>query len=314
MNGVSISSAPPANWSTMCAADKLLFHSAAWLKLLESSFNVQTQYIWDDGTQCGGAVSSFSAGPFQLGYLGFPFGGVVGNERIADEMLRCWQDHRSEMQPMAIRVPISAFGEPADLNLEYESTPETAIVDLPSWTLDVTSGNHRRDVRKAMRSDLEVADANSAADGVEIFKIYSDTVKRRRGALRYSEAYFVNLIKLAQLSPHIRVLLARWASTIAGFTVVVRHGPVGFYLHGGTHLAYRQYQPSAVLLYEAIQWSQSLDCSCFNLMSSPADQQSLVWYKEKWGGETREHRTYTLPLRSSYGIFRVAERIHRLVR
>ena len=314
MSGISISNMPPADWPTMCATDKLLFHSTDWLNLLESSFNVHTQYVWDVGAQCGGAVSSFSVGPFRLGYLGFPFGGVIGNTRITDEILRCWQEHRSDLLPMAIRVPISAFGESVDLNLAHESTPETAIVDLPSWTLDVTSGNHRRDVKKAIRSGLEVADASGAADGCEVFRIYSDTVKRRRGALRYNEAYFVNLISLAQSSPHIRVLLARMANTIAGFTVVVRHGPVGFYLHGGSHLAYRQYQPSAILLYEAIQWSQNLGCICFNLMSSPVDQQSLVWYKEKWGGETREHRTFTLPLRSSYGLFRFAQRIYRLVR
>ena len=314
MSGVSISSTPPAGWSTLCESEKLLFHTNAWLELLESSLNAQTQYFWDDGTQCGGAVSSFSAGPFRLGYLGFPIGGVVGNGRITEELLRGWQDHRSDWLPMAIRVPMSAFGESVDLDLAFESTPETAIVDLPSWTLDVTSGNHRRDVKKAMRSDLEISDASGAADGAEIFGIYSDTVKRQRGALRYSVAYFVNLIGLAKSSPHIRVLLARMENSIAGFTVVVRHGAVGFYLHGGTHVAYRKYQPSAVLLYEAIQWSQSLGCRCFNLMSSPADQQSLVWYKEKWGGETKEHRTYTLPLRSSYGFFRVAEHFYRLVR
>ncbi len=314
MSGVSVSSTPPAGWSEKCATEMLLFHSADWLELLESSFDVQTQYIWDDRAQCGGAVSSFSVGPFRLGYLGFPFGGVVGNARITDEFLRCWREHRSELLPMAIRIPISAFGESTNLDLAYASTPETAIVDLPSWTLDVTSGNHRRDVKKAMRSDLELVDAGGAADGVEIFRIYSDTVKRQRGVLRYSEAYFVNLIKLAQSSSHIRVLLARMENTIAGFTVVVRHGPVGFYLHGGTRMAFRQYQPSAVLLYEAIQWTQSLGCSSFNLMSSPADQQSLVWYKEKWGGKTGEHRTYTLPLRTSYGFFRFAERIYRLVR
>ena len=314
MSGLSISSTPPADWLTLCETDKLLFHSAAWLELLESSFNVQTQYIWDDSAQCGGAVSSFAVGPFRLGYLGFPFGGVAGNTAVSGEMLRGWREYRSDILPMAIRVPISAFGESADLNLAYESTPETAIVNLSSWTLDVTSGNHRRDVKKAMRSDLEVADASGAADGIEIFRMYSDTVKRHRGALRYNETYFVNLVALAQSSPHVRVLLARMADAIAGFTVVARHGPSGLYLHGGTHQAYRQYQPSAVLLYAAIQWSQSLGCSRFNLMSSPAGQQSLVWYKEKWGGETREHRMYTLPIRASYGFFRFAERIYRLVR
>ena len=314
MSGVSISTTPPPDWPTICATDDLLFHSADWLNLLESSLNVQSQYIWDDAAQCGAAISSFSAGPFRLGYLGFPFGGVVGNSQITDDTLRNWRDHRSDLLPLAIRIPISAFGESADLDLAFESTPETAIVDLPSWTLDVTSGNHRRDVKKAMRSDLEIVDADDAADGADVFKIYSDTVRRQRGAIRYSEPYFVNLISLAKSSPHVRVLLARLANTIAGFTIVVRHGPVGLYLHGGTDMAYRQYQPSAILLYEAIQWSQSLGCSCFNLMSSPTDQKSLVWYKEKWGGETREHRTYTLPLRSSYRFFRVVERIYRLMR
>ena len=314
MSGVTIDSRPPADWQTICERGNLLFHSADWHNLLKSSFNAQTQYIWDDDTQCGGAVSSFAAGPFRLGYLGFPFGGLVGATRITDGILRCWQDHRSDMLPIAIRLPMSAFAEPVDLDLAYASTPETAIVDLPSWTLEVTSGNHRRDVRKAIRSDLEIADAGDTADGVEVFRIYSDTVKRQRGAVRYNEAYFKNLIELAQSSPHIRVLLGRVENTIAGFTVVVRHGSVGFYLHGGIHLAYRQYQPSAALLYEAIQWSQSLGCNCFNLMSSPADQQSLIWYKEKWGGETREHRTFTLPLRSSYRLFQLIERIYRLVR
>jgi hypothetical protein len=314
MSGITITKIPPADWPTMCATDKLLFHSTDWLNLLESSFDVQTQYIWDVGAQCGGAVSSFSVGPFRMGYLGFPCGGVVGNTRITDEILRCWQDHRSDLLPMAIRVPISAFGESVDLNLAHESTPETAIVDLPSWTLDVTSGNHRRDVKKAIRSSLEVVDASGAADSCEVFRIYSDTVKRHRGALRYNEAYFVNLIRLAQSSPHIRVLLARLENKIAGFTVVVRHGPVGFYLHGGTHLAYRQCQPSALLLYEAIQWSQRLGCICFNLMSSPANQQSLVWYKEKWGGETRQHKTYTLPLRPSYRFLKIAESLYRWIR
>jgi hypothetical protein len=314
MSGITVSSTPPADWSRICTAGNLLFHSPGWLELLESSFDIQTQYIWDEDARCGGTVSSFRAGPFWLGYLGFPFGGFVGNTGITDELLQSWQNHRADIRAMAIRIPVSAFGDSAMLDLSFESTPETAIVDLPSWTLEVTSGNHRRDVKKAMRSELKVSDAGDAADGGEIFRLYSDTVKRQRGALRYNEAYFVKLIELAQSNSLVRVLIARMADSIAGFTVTVRHGPVGLYLHGGTNLEHRQHQPSAVLLYEAIQWAQSLGCGSFNLMSSPADQESLVWYKEKWGGETREHRTYTLPLRPSFGLFRVAERIHRLVR
>jgi lipid II:glycine glycyltransferase (peptidoglycan interpeptide bridge formation enzyme) len=211
-----------------------------------------------------------------------------------------------------MRIPVSAFAEPVDLNVPYESTPETAIVDLPSWTIERTSGNHRRDIKKALRSDLEIRDAEQAKDGVEIFNIYHDTVKRHRGGLRYNESYFSNLVVLAQSNPHVRVILARREKKIAGFTVVVRHDRMAFYLHGGIRLEYRRLQPSALLLHEAIQWAKQLGCQCFNLMSSPADQKSLIWYKEKWGAETSEHRTYTIPLRRSYRIFQIVERLYRL--
>jgi len=314
MSNFSISAQPPPYWDEVCARNDLLFHSRAWIILLEASFHVRTQYIWDETARCGGAVTSFSAGPFQLGYLGFPYGGVIGGGTLDDAVLDEWRSLRSQLLPVAIRIPASAFAEPVASRLSFDATPETAIIDLPSWTLDVTSGNHRRDVKKAQRSVLQVTDANQAEEGARIFEIYLATVKRHRGGLRYNKAYFCNLIDLARSNPNLRVLLARLNDEIAGFTVVVRHGSVACYLHGGMHLEYRAYQPSTLLLNEAIAWAKGLGCECFNLMSSPADQPSLVWYKEKWGAETREHRTYTLPLRTSYRLFQVAERFYRLVR
>lgn len=314
MSSVTTSSKPPADWAALCAREKLLFHSSDWIDLLESAFNVQTQYVWDDAAECGGAVSSFSAGPFKLGYLGFPYGGLVGGTDLNEEILTSWRVQNRGPLPVAIRIPTSAFAESVDLSLPYEPTQETAIVDLPSWTLAATSGNHRRDIKKAMRSDLEISDANEARDSVGIFKLYHDTVKRHRGGLRYNETYFRNLILLARSNPHIRVRVARLDQKIAGFTVVIRHGTVACYLHGGIDLNYREHQPSALLLNEAIEWAKGLGCHCFNLMSSPLGQQSLVWYKEKWGAETRQHRTYTLALRPSYRLFRIAERLNRLLR
>jgi hypothetical protein len=314
MSSVTISSEPPTDWAAACAEEGLLFHSGDWISLLDSAFNVRTQYIWDEATACGGAVSSFAAGPFKLGYLGFPYGGLVGGAGLNDEILQSWREQLSGLLPMAIRIPASAFAESVDLKLPFESTPETAIVDLPSWTLAATSGNHRRDIKKAIRSGLEILDADLADDGVEIFKIYHDTVKRHRGGLRYNETYFRDLVALAQSNPHVRVTVARLEKKMAGFTVVIRHGSVACYLHGGIDLNYRAYQPSALLLNEAIEWAKGRGCQCFNLMSSPVSQQSLVWYKEKWGAETREHRSFTLVLRSSYQLFRIAERLSRLLR
>lgn len=313
MNAISISNEPPAHWPSLCNEHKLVFHSAEWTGLLASCFGTRTQYVWDEAAQSGAAVSSFAAGPFRLGFLGFPYGGMVGGGRLEDALLQRCRQRKSELLPVAIRVPVSAFGKPAELSFPYDATPETAIVDLPSWSLDVTSGNHRRDVKKALRSDLVLMDAERVDDGTAIFEIYRDTVQRHRGGLRYNEAYFRELVMLGKSHPHVRVTLARLGETIAGFTIIVRHGDTACYLHGGIRLEHRACQPSALLLNAAIEWARGTGCQCFNLMSSPAGQESLVWYKEKWGAVTREHRSYTVPLRASYPLFRIAERVHRLL-
>jgi len=315
MSGVNISSEAPANWADLCANGDLLFHSPEWLALLEASFNVRTQYIRNQTERCGAAISSFRAGPFRLGYLGFPYGGIAGNAVPGDTLLQDLRGLRSRELPVAIRVPVSAFAESSvDLDSTYAPTPETAITDLPSWELGAASENHRRDVKKAIRSGLQSADARGPADAAEIFEIYQDTVTRHDGWLRYNKAYFKNLVDLAQSHPNVCVRLARLEGNIVGFNVAVRHGSVACYLHGGLRLQHRHCRPSALLLSEAIVWAQEAGCECFNLMSSPPEQQTLVAYKEKWGAQTREHRTFTIPLRSVYRIFQLAERLYGLVR
>ena len=314
MTDLAISSTLAPDMAAAWARDKLLFHGEAWTALLESSFNARTQYIWDDTTACGGAVTSFPAGPFRLGFLGFPIGGLVGGDAPDAALIDRWQAQRSELLPVAVRIPVSGFVRAEPLAYPYESTPETAIVDLPSWTLAETSGNHRRDVNKALRSELEVVDARHEDQGDELFGIYADTLKRHSGGLRYNAAYFRGLVSLARANSQVRVMLAQRQGDTAGFVVVARHGSTAFYLHGGIVLQYRREQPSALLLHEAIQWARDIGCESFNLMSSPAGQQSLVWYKEKWGAETREHRTYSMPLKATYRLFQLAERIYRFVR
>ncbi|MDH3372270.1 MAG: GNAT family N-acetyltransferase [Gammaproteobacteria bacterium] len=315
MTNLTVSSQAPTDWARQCSEREFLFHSPDWAALLEASFNVKTHYILDETEQGGFAVSSFRAGPFWLGYLGFPYGGMVGNAVLGNALLQDLRVSLSGFPPVAIRIPVSAFAESSvDLDFPYVQTPETAIADLPSWTPDAASENHRRDIKKAARSGLEITDARGSEDAAAIFRIYRDTVKRHRGGLRYNKTYFANLVDLAQSNDRVRVRLARLDDNTAGFIVVVRHGFVACYLHGGLNLQYRHCRPAALLFSEAIEWAQGLGCECFNLMSSPPDQQSLVAYKERWGARTREHRTYTVPLRRSYRFFQLAERLYGLVR
>ena len=107
--------------------------------------------------------------------------------------------------------------------------------------------------------------------------------------------------------------LYRNAPDVAAFLVTGRHGNTSYYLHGGTELRYRNLSPSDLLMADAIDTARKAGCSCFNFMSSPPKQVSLVRYKEKWGAETRQQKTFTAKLAAIYPLFRASELIHRLV-
>lgn len=314
MSSWDITATAPKAWSDLCERSKSVFQSEEWMALLERSFGCTSTYFLRNDSQQGFAISQFRAGPFRIGYLGFPVGGMVGGGASDGELLDVLRQSGTARMPVAVRIPVSGFGEYADLAVQYDATPETAIVDLQSWSLAGIPKNRRRDVNRSLRSGLDLVDACGPEDAAHIYELYRKTLERKDGSLRYNAAYFSGLVELARQYPRLRVALAKKDDSIAAFTVVALHGDVAYYLHGAYDWSLREYLPSALLLNEAIEWAKSEGCDSFNLMSSPKGQESLVKYKERWGAETREHRTYTLPLKPAYPIFQVAERLYRVIR
>jgi GNAT superfamily N-acetyltransferase len=314
MNDFQFFPEPPPLWGDFCAARHALFHSPAWQQLIDATLGSVSIYGWDESNESGAAINIFKAGLFRIGYLGFPVGGMIGNRPLSKELVDRWTRAALPTALHCLRIPVSAFGQPVTLDLPCVGAPETAIVNLPDWRLD----NHpdtRRDLNKAGRSGFEITHDPDPALGLAAYHLYRDTVARNRGGLRYTADYFQALAQLAGTRPDLRFLFALKERQVAGFVVVAQHGDTVYYLHSGTDPAYRRFSPTDLLLHDAIRWAQTRGASCFNLMSSPAKQTSLVRYKEKWGGQTREHLTYTLAIKAwPCRAFRAAERLYRLLR
>jgi hypothetical protein len=306
-----ITTRPPPEWQDICETRGLLFHSSDWQAVLEQGFNAESLYIWDKDDGEGAAVTIFRAGPFRIGYLGFPFGGTLSDRANPEHLVTALRQTAGIRRPAALRVPVSAFGSSRAPEMGGAATPETAISDLQAWRLEQLSRNMQRDIRQAQRSGLELADIADPGDADQLHALYEATVQRHQGAVRYTAAYFRSLVELAGRHAGIRVLVARLEDAVAAFAVFVKHGPLACYLHGATNQALRKHQPAALLLQEGITWAQGNGCEVFNLMSSPPGQESLVRYKERWGGETREHGVYTLGTSAAYPLFRFAESIHQ---
>lgn len=314
MNRVAmhVSAQPPGNWDAMCAASDAFFGSRAWLELLERSFGCRTVYA--SGPDAGLAVSVFRGGPFEVGYLGFPAGGSVGSALDLPTTLDALRSIDRDLRPVCVRLPVDADTHLPNETLPRQVNPETVIENLQDWSLASGKPVLKRNVRKARNSGLLVEHPSDPDVGESLYELYAATVRRNRGSLRYNDTYFRSLVTLAAADDRLDVMTATAKGAIAGFLVIARHGPASVYLHGGTHERFRRDSPSDLLFDQAIHRARDAGSARFNFMSSPVDQPSLVRYKEKWGGTTRDLSTLTLPLGATYPAFRIAEKLYSLLR
>lgn len=309
------STTPRHDWDDYCRQHNALMQSTEWQSVLESAFNCKAVYCWNTDTNSGLTITVFRIGPFRIGYLGFPTGNSPEIHTVTMDTINELCAGRTKLLPHCLRIPVSAFTNNSVLEFPCQSQPETGILDLQDWAISSVSKNLRRDLKKVHRAGFHVYKTETPSDGQALFNIYQTTVKRHGGSLRYNANYFSSLIALSLHNPNILCLNAHTDGRIAGFLVACVHMGLAYYLHGGTTPKFRRYSPSDLLVYQAIEWSKERGAHQFNLMTSPRSQRSLVRYKEKWGAETREHRTFTVPInRPLYFAFKVAEKLHRLAR
>lgn len=286
----------PEHWEPWCARNADLFNTPEWHTVLSEGFHCQTLYGSDEDETHGVTITIFPMGPFRVGYLGFPAGGTVDGRPLSQDVIARLRESPFPARLHCIRVPVSAFDSHHDLALGAQVNQETVIENLQEWGPEQESGLRQR-VNKALRSPLEVQDVSDESQGEALFALYRDTVYRHGGSLKYTAAYFRALIELAKSQGKLRCLLAVMDDQLAGFEVVACHRQTGYSLHGCTDPGMKRFSTSDLLTYSAIAWAKKQGMSRYSLMASPVGQTSLVRYKERWGGVTREQKTYELALK-----------------
>lgn len=303
---------PPKHWSELCSHYSDLFNSAEWQDLLSQGFGNKTLYGWDEKSSTGMTITVFRAGPFRIGYLGFPVGGIVANGAPNPDIVSSLMKIHFPTTLHCLRIPVSAFATDINLQLSAKLMPETAIERLQEWCPDVNK-KLRQDLNRAKRSPLQLIDAyDDTSHSSIIFGLYKEMVARHGGIMRYSKGYFEALINLAKVHPLLRCILAVKDQEVAGFVVVACHKNTAYDLHCYINQNLKKYNTSDLLTHEGIRWAKEQGMECYNLMASQEDRPLLVRYKEKWGGVTREQKTYELVLRPvQTAMFKAASNIYQ---
>ena len=288
---------PPPHWSELCSQNGDIFNAPEWHTVLSKGFGSNTLYGWDESTSTGLTVTIFKAGPFRIGYLAFPVGGCLPAEAISPHIIEVMRNSDLNKTIHLLRMPASAFVQKEILCCPAQATLETTIESLQEWDLTELSYNLQKAVKRAGRSPLKIVDAVNPSQGSVLFQFYKDTIKRHGGNMRYTEKYFQALIELSRTHSNLRCVLAMSGGEIAGFLAVGLHQNTAYDLHCCMNMQFRRYNPSDLLTAFSISWAKGEGMERYNLGSSPLKQASLIAYKEKWGGATREQQTYELALR-----------------
>lgn len=301
----------PSEWEALCQSHGAIFHSAGWQHAIESAFGIRTVYAWNQESSTGLAISVFRAGPFRIGYAGFPAGGWIGAGSVDVKAIAGMQHLGSQVAPQCIRLLVSGFDPAIEIAARGDIVPETMITDLQQWSIS-DCPDVGRNLRKAQRVGVLLDIVSEPCSAEWIANMYRQSVARQHGTPRYDAEWFHAIIEMSRDTDRLRCWAAVQDDKPTAFLVAAHHGDTAFYLHGGGDARSRQNRAPDLLMYEAITWAQSRSARRFNFMSSPPRQPSLVRYKEKWGGETRPHTTYTVPVhRIACASFRSLERLNR---
>lgn len=283
---------PPTFWGELCFNNSSLFHSPDWHVVLENGFGATPLFVWDELESIAFSIIVFKAGPFRVGYLGFPSGGTLGRPLTQTDIKML---NQARLPIDLLRIPVSGFGPPLETEIDSIAVPETAVCKLLEWQLSALP-KLKRDLRKARHTQFSISELNSTDLSATVYDLYRSTVLAKGGNLKYTAEYFHALIELSLHSNNIRCIAAFYEQELCGFVVTVLEAGTGYYLHGATSSVWKSAGVSDLLVYDSLEWAQRQGAFSFNLMSSPVSQPGLIRYKEKFGATTRAHLTYEISL------------------
>ena len=161
----------PPGWMDICRQTHHFFYSPEWLNLLQESFGTQTVYVWDEQSRMGFAVSVFRAGPFRIGYVGFPVGGGLNRFDFTSDMIEFLQSRKQCLNIDMLKIPASSFDSNTTLLLSSDKTWETAIEVLEDWDVSLVSRSVKGNLKEARRMGTQIIDANTPEHGIAIYDL-----------------------------------------------------------------------------------------------------------------------------------------------
>lgn len=259
--------APSELWDRVCARCPYatFFHTRLWAEAMAATFphlRIATRaYLFEDGTVAIVPLMRYRAGLRGLfrGYESmFPgvYGGIIAEGDLSPEQVRAIYASVRGPRTAWVRLfgnPYAPFGIPEAFRPTVLFTQALRLSGEYKDLWRQFSRGNRSNIRKAMRSGLQVTLAESESDYAQYYAAYQDALRRwgERATSRYPFTLFQILRQYD--ARYVRLWLVRKSGVVIGGILVLYHNRHAVYWHGAFVGAFLEYRPSNLVHAEAIR-------------------------------------------------------------
>ena len=278
----------------------LIFYQSVWSDVLKKGLGGQPLYFY---LREGGEIVAGLPGVllnfkiFKILYASIPYGQLIGEKSYYPTFLELLENEFRRKGIDQIRLTESPFSESYPPGSSFKPvSAKCTLLDLRGYDREkIWEGykkNIRRDVRKAQRSGITIRSGDFREDVDIFYKLYLASMERNRAMAKYPYHWFETLYEIVTKKGLGAILIAELDEVAIAGVVLIYSASSTHYFHNGSQYEFLKFCPNELLVHFSLEKAIGRGNSFFDFMGSDPNDLSLLRYKEKWGGQSKDVCTY----------------------
>jgi hypothetical protein len=290
---------PSRSWDDFVSAHSdLIFHTSLWWRVLREGYTYPMRYlILEEEGRWLCALPGMIMGNrlIKIFYSLVPYGGFVGGKEHIPQFLNLLSRWARKEGIGRIQIIDLSIKKRRDLP-DFKSVESYRhVLELKDKSADQIWKGYKdslkRNIRMALNSHLRFENIKSKDQVEQLYKLYLDSMKRKKALIRYPIKLFRKIFDL--LVPDFAdMLFVKYQNQPVAGMVVIYSQQTAHYFHGGSDADYLHLRPNDLLFHNAIRTAAERGKSYFDFMGSGKHMVNLVRFKEKWGADKKVLPSY----------------------
>ena len=291
---------PDKEWDEFASRyTDLIFYQSLWSEVLKKGLGGQPLYFYlREGKEIvaglPGVLLDFKI--LKILYASIPYGNLIGEKPYYSPFMEILERAIREKGIGQVRMTESPFSKGHSPDTFKSVSAKCTLLDLRGFDKERILESHkkyvRRDIRKAQRSGVTIRSGTSREDAKIFYTLYLASMERNKAVAKYPSRWFEAICEeMAERGLGTFLLAELDKAAIAG-AVLINSTTTTHYMHNGSRNEFFKFCPNELLVHSALEEAVERGNSYFDFMGSDPADLSLIKFKEKWGSQSLDIRTY----------------------